>query len=69
MLLCGFYLSVNSSNDGFKHRASRVVKQVYLVDDEQLNQFKVGSFAAFTCNDVPLLRGRNNELRLFYLLL
>ncbi|KAA6417717.1 MAG: hypothetical protein FRX49_12303 [Trebouxia sp. A1-2] len=60
------YLNLPDSpgNNAFQHRASVVVKKVDLINDQQPHFLGVGPVTALTRDDVPLLRGGHNDLRL-----
>ena len=44
------------------------MKQVHLIDNQQFNEVKVGSFPLFPSDNIPFLRSRHNDLRVVYLL-
>jgi hypothetical protein len=45
------------------------MKQMHLIDDDQLHQTNVSSISALSCDYIPLLWRRNNDVRLLDLLL
>jgi len=60
----GGYLDLahGSSDDALEDRAPLVVQEVDLVNDEQPHQLGVGPVARLAGDDVPLLRGRHDDL-------
>lgn len=57
-----------SRDDRFEHRATVVVQEVHFVENDQTYQLGERSFAAFACDDVPLFRRADDQLRFVDLL-
>lgn len=59
----------SSGNDGLKDRASLVVKEMDLVDDDEANEIGVRGLGVFAGDDIVLLGGGDDDLGLGDLLL
>ena len=62
-LLCRLHLSHGASHDRLQHRAAIIMQQVNLVDDQQSHQLGVRPVSRLASDDIPLLRGGDDHLR------
>ncbi|KAK1857247.1 hypothetical protein CCHR01_00028 [Colletotrichum chrysophilum] len=63
--LGAFHLALRSGNERLQHSTAFVVKHVNLIDDEEADLLhQLGVAGALSRDDVPFLRGRDDDLRL-----
>ena len=62
-------LAHGARDDRLEHRATLVVQQMYLVEQNQAHELREGTIAALARHNVPLLGRRDDQLRLADLLL
>jgi hypothetical protein len=69
MLSCLFDLLDCPRNNCFENWSSRVMKEMDLIYNDQLDKVDVRSFTTFSGNDIPFFWRCNNYVCFFYLLL
>ena len=66
---CLLNLTDSTADNGFKDGTTGIVKQMNLVDNDELDKINIGAFTRFAGHNIPLFRCGDNDLRLVNLLL
>ena len=65
MIFRGLNLPNSSSDNTFKNRASIIMKKMNFINDKKFDQLSVSPVSRLSGNDIPLLRGCDNNLSFF----